>query len=68
VKRGNSVDISAIAAHEFGHALGIDGHSADSRDLMHPIHNMGAPCRITSRDLNTLLWLYRERNIGNAGT
>jgi hypothetical protein len=38
VKRGSSPDIACIAAHEFGHALGLDGHSDVRSDLMYPIH------------------------------
>ncbi len=30
-------DLQATAAHEFGHALGIQGHSQDPDDLMFPV-------------------------------
>ncbi len=30
-------DLQATAAHEFGHALGISGHSDDPDDLMYPV-------------------------------
>jgi predicted Zn-dependent protease len=58
VRRGAYDDILCIAAHEFGHALGIDGHSDDRRDLMYPVHWAGTRCRITPRDLNTLMSIY----------
>ncbi|MGC8668511.1 MAG: matrixin family metalloprotease [Chthonomonadales bacterium] len=47
-------DIQCIAAHEFGHALGIDGHSPDPADLMYPTHRAGTPCAVSQRDVNTL--------------
>lgn len=44
------------AAHEFGHALGINGHSPDPDDLMYytSSHSDG----VTARDLNTLRQAY----------
>lgn len=59
-------DLQATAAHEFGHALGIDGHSDDPADIMFPtlrrvlagsdlplpVHN------VTPRDLHTLKACY----------
>lgn len=54
VERDWSSDIACIAAHEFGHALGIDGHSDDPRDLMYPTHTMGRRWSVTERDWNTL--------------
>jgi hypothetical protein len=60
VKRGSSPDMEAIASHEFGHVLGIDGHSSDKGDLMYPVHRMGAPYRVSARDLNTLARIYPQ--------
>ncbi len=58
-------DLQAIAAHEFGHALGIDGHSDDPDDLMYavlthsPDGELSLPAHsVTVRDLNTLKVCY----------
>jgi hypothetical protein len=58
VRRGWERDLLCIAAHEFGHALGIDGHSGYERDLMYPVHTMGHAWSLTRRDLNTLALAY----------
>ena len=59
--------LTEIAAHEFGHALGINGHSDDEGDLMYPsatryVTADGAVSlrqkRPTQRDLNTLRRAY----------
>ncbi len=60
-----------ICAHEFGHALGLDGHSDDPRDMMFPVlaHSLfqvrspqldffAAPGVVTPRDLATLAAAY----------
>lgn len=49
-----------IAAHEFGHALGIGPHSNDGNDLMYYLlHNNGTIAElVTTRDLNTLKSIY----------
>lgn len=60
------LDLQATAAHEFGHALGIDGHSDDPADIMYPtLHHTllvgGLPPpthAITPRDLQTLKACY----------
>ena len=54
VKNQADIDLQCIAAHEFGHSLGIDGHSDISGDLMYPIHFAGLACPISTRDLNTM--------------
>ncbi len=49
----------SIAAHEFGHALGIGAHSPNPTDLMYPYldpANGSEP--ISTRDLNTLKTIY----------
>ena len=61
-----AADLTQTAAHEFGHALGINGHSDDPADMMYPSTTrlilpdgtaLPAPPRlVTTRDLNTL-WL-----------
>ena len=58
-------DLQAIAAHEFGHTLGIDGHSDDPADLMYAVltrsdaDSLPFPSRaLTTRDLSTLKICY----------
>lgn len=60
VARDVDDDILCTAAHEFGHALGIDGHSDERSDLMFPVHVMGRGFRVTERDVNTLAISYPE--------
>ena len=51
-------DLQETAAHEFGHVLGMDGHSDDADDLMSPVLSRNPPPGITLRDLNTLRIAY----------
>lgn len=53
-----------VTAHEFGHALGIDGHSQHDSDLMFNMAHL--PATITDRDKNTLLWNYGPEAIAEA--
>lgn len=47
--------MKASAAHEFGHALGIQGHSANPTDLMSVYYGHGA---ISPNDAATIRYLY----------
>jgi len=61
VDRGRVTDQAgylALVAHEFGHALGIGGHSDEVRDLMFGLPTVTAP---TSRDVQTLRYLLGRR-------
>ncbi|MEN3001621.1 MAG: matrixin family metalloprotease [Armatimonadota bacterium] len=57
-KGRSAVDIQSIAAHEFGHALGINGHSSNPADMMYATFTPNTPLQITARDLNTLKTAY----------
>ncbi len=58
IKGNNRIDIQSVAAHEFGHALGIGGHSVNPNDMMYATYTSGVPLRITESDLNTLKTAY----------
>ena len=55
---GNIDSFRETAAHEFGHALGIAGHSASSLDVMYAAHVLSNGKNLTARDVNTLLTAY----------
>jgi tetratricopeptide (TPR) repeat protein len=57
-----------ITTHEMGHALGLQGHSPFSEDLMYWEMNEAQTGRLTLRDINTLRLLYHmEADVDNNG-
>ncbi len=48
----------ATSAHEFGHALGIGGHSPDAGDVMYVSHDPNADVLLSARDINTVKTIY----------
>lgn len=50
--------IVPVAAHEFGHALGIDGHSSNPNDVMNPTASVYSLTGLSQRDVNTMLTAY----------
>lgn len=51
-------DITPVAAHEFGHALGIAGHSDQTTDVMFDGPSTYSLTELSNRDVNTLLTAY----------
>jgi predicted Zn-dependent protease len=64
VRGNNPIDIRSVAAHEFGHALGIGGHSQNPDDMMYPNFVSNVPLQITPSDLNTVKTAYCNYFIG----
>jgi len=50
--------LPATSAHEFGHALGIGGHSPNQGDVMYVSHDPNADVPLSVRDINTVKTLY----------
>jgi predicted Zn-dependent protease len=54
--------LKASCLHEIGHALGIEGHSADPADIMFSSAELSDnPRNLSVRDCNTILRLYSTR-------
>jgi hypothetical protein len=54
---GAAHPLAALVTHELGHAVGIGGHSADTRDVMHASPAVSTP---SGRDVTTLRWVVRQ--------
>lgn len=61
------LDIYNTTIHEFGHALGINGHSDKKTDIMYPISgSTNTKRKLSRRDVNTLKVLYKlDADISN---
>jgi len=68
VRGNNPIDIRSVAAHEFGHAIGIGGHSQNPDDMMYPSFVSNVPLQITPNDLNTAKTAYCNYFIGRTRT
>lgn len=55
--RKSNKDIYQVVLHEFGHALGLYGHSSDRNDVLYPNNNM-IGIHTSRRDFNTIRSLY----------
>lgn len=66
IQGGNPIDIRSVAAHEFGHAIGIGGHSTNPEDMMYPNFVSNVPLQITQNDLNTAKTAYCNYFIGRS--
>ncbi len=64
VRGNNPIDIRSVAAHEFGHAIGIGGHSQNPDDMMYTSFVTNVPLQITPSDLNTVKTAYCNYFIG----
>ncbi|MFN3690009.1 MAG: matrixin family metalloprotease [Fimbriimonadales bacterium] len=65
--QGNSpVDIRSVAAHEFGHAIGIGGHSTNPDEMMYPNFVSNVPLKVTQSDLNTVKTAYCNYFMGRS--
>ena len=54
--------VYSVALHEVGHALGIEGHSSSTGDIMYPqTTSITQRQALSSRDITTLKWLYNVK-------
>ncbi|GBC91715.1 hypothetical protein HRbin15_00170 [bacterium HR15] len=60
VQGDSPIDIQNVAVHEFGHALGIVGHSTRQDDVMYPRYTVGVQAHISANDLNVIKTAYCE--------
>jgi len=64
----NPIDIRSVAAHEFGHALGVAGHSNNPEDMMYATYTTNVPLTISPSDLNTVKTAYCNYFLGRTRT
>src|SRR5262249_32317709 len=55
----NRLLVEKICLHEMGHALGMNGHSPNSRDVMYSSANLDDKPVLSERDKNTIRKLYQ---------
>lgn len=53
-------DVYKTCLHEIGHALGLQGHSSTTSDIMYPILNGNQTPYLRERDQNTIMALYAQ--------
>ena len=56
----SNADIYKTCLHEVGHALGLQGHSGTTSDIMYPVLNASQTPYLKARDQNTILSLYAQ--------
>ncbi|GIV11481.1 MAG: hypothetical protein KatS3mg020_0972 [Fimbriimonadales bacterium] len=66
IQGGNPIDIRSVSAHEFGHAIGIGGHSTNPEDMMYPNFVSNVPLQITQNDVNTAKTAYCNYFLGRS--
>jgi predicted Zn-dependent protease len=63
----DEIEIMRTCLHEVGHALGIDGHSADVNDVMYFSESAKHMGTLTRRDMVTIIRLYGRYPARNFG-
>lgn len=58
----SNADIYKTCLHEIGHALGLQGHSDTTSDIMYPVLNSAQTTYLKERDRDTLLALYAQND------